>query len=157
TMVGFEIGLGGYSTDDGRRFQQRALEAVRALPGVTSAAYGNSLPLSIDQSHANASRADRPLPQGHEVPLATQYQVSPGYFRTLGIRMLQGRDIDWRDTSDRPLVAVVNAAFARLVMQTSDAVGLRIRWGRGTIAIVGIVEDGKYQALTETATPALFV
>jgi len=157
TMVGFELGLGGYSAEDGKRFQQRALAAVERLPGVTSAAYGNSLPLSIDQSHANVSRADRPLPRGDEMPLAVRYEVSPGYFRTLGIRLLQGRDIDWRDAGDRPLVAVVNASFARMVMQTSDAVGLRIRWGRGSIEVVGIVEDGKYQSLTEASTPAMFV
>ena len=157
TMVGFELGLGGYSTDDGKRFQQRALEAVQQLPGVTAAAYGNSLPLSIDQSHTNVSRADRPAPLGSDAQMAVRYEVSPGYFRTLGVRLLQGRDLDWRDSSDRPLVAVVNATFARTVMQTSDAVGQRIRWGRGSIEIVGVVEDGKYEALTESAKPAMFV
>src|SRR5207245_10351796 len=122
-----------------------------------AAAYGDSLPLSIDQSNTNVSRADRPLPPGERAPLAIRYEVSPGYFRTLGIRLLQGRDIDWGDTKDRPLVAVVNASFARLVLQASDAVGLRIRWGSGGIEVVGVVEDGKYQSLTESAKPAMFV
>ena len=157
TMVGFELGLGGYSHDEGQRFQQRALEAVQRLPGVTSAAYGNSLPLSIDQSRANVSRADRPLETAAGLPLAIRYEVSPGYFRTLGTRLLKGRDIDWSDAANRPLVAVINAAFARTVMQTDDPVGLRIRWGRGSIEVVGVVEDGKYQSLTEAATPAMFV
>jgi len=156
TMVAFELGLAGYSAEDGRAFQQRALAAVQQLPEVVSAAYGNSVPLSLDQSRANVSRAD--APPGSAAPLAVRYEVSPGYFRTLGIRLLRGRDIEWRDTSDRPLVAVVNAAFARGVMQANDAIGRRIRWwGRGTIEIVGIVEDGKYQALTESPTPAMFV
>src|SRR4029453_56025 len=61
------------------------------------------------------------------------------------------------DAANRPLVAVINAAFAHTVMQTDDPVGLRIRWGRGSIEVVGVVEDGKYQSLTEAATPAMFV
>src|SRR5439155_11558097 len=70
---------------------------------------------------------------------------------------LEGRDIAWGETSDRQLVAVINAAFARIVMEAADPVGMRIRWGRGTIEVIGVVEDGKYQALTENATPAMFV
>jgi predicted permease len=155
-MVGFELGLGGYSTDDGRRFQQRALAAVQQIPGVTSAAYGNSLPLSIDQSNANVSRLDGPRTEGG---LAVRYEISPGYFRTLDIRLLRGRDIDWRDDTDRPRVAVVNAAFARTILRAADGVGERFRYGFGDtpIEVVGVVEDGKYRSLTEPATPAMFV
>jgi predicted permease len=155
-MVGFELGLGGYATDEGRRFQQRALAAVQQIPGVTSAAYGNSLPLSIDQSNATVSRLDRPRTEGGQ---AVRYEVSPGYFRTLDIRLLRGRDVDWRDDKARPGVAVVNAAFARTILQTTDAVGQRFRYGftDTPIEVIGIVEDGKYRSLTESATPAMFV
>jgi predicted permease len=159
TMVGFDLGMAGYPVEDGRRFQQRALEAVQRLPGVASAAYGNSLPLSIDQSRSNVSRADQPLPRGVDLPLAIRYEVSPGYFRTLGARIVQGRDIDWRDGSDRPPVAVVNLSFAKLILQTSNAVGRRFRWNAGgtPLEVIGVVEDGKYTSLTEAPTPAMFV
>jgi predicted permease len=158
TMVGFELGLAGYSRDDGRRFQQRALAAVLQLPGVVSAAYGNSLPLSIDQSRTNVSRADRPRDPRNGLR-SIRYEVSPGYFRTLGMRLLQGRDFEWRDDATRPAVVVVNAALARMLFGTSDAVGRQLRYGFAdfTLDIVGVIEDGKYESLVESAAPAMFV
>jgi predicted permease len=53
TMTAFDLGLAGYSQDQGREFQRRALDALSRLPGVQSAAYSNSVPLSIDQSHTS--------------------------------------------------------------------------------------------------------
>jgi predicted permease len=158
TMAGFELGLAGYSPDDGRRFQQRALAAVQQLPGVVSAAYGNSLPLSIDQSRTTVSRADRPRDPGNAL-LTIRYEVSPGYFRTLGMHLLHGRDFEWRDDASRPAVAVVNAAFAKMLFGTSDAVGRQLRYGFAdhVIDIVGVIEDGKYESLVESAAPAMFV
>jgi predicted permease len=159
TIVGFELGLAGYSAEDGRRFQQHALKAVQSLPGVEAAAYGNSVPLSVDQSSTTLYNADRPMPRPSQMPSATRYQVSPGYFRALGTRLLRGRDIDWRDTSDRPRVAVVNAAFARTILDNPNAVGARVRYGRSSdvIEVIGIVEDGKYTSLTEPRRPAIFL
>src|SRR5437867_3112414 len=69
------------------------------------------------------------------------------YFDVLSAR---GRDIDWRDTSDRPRAAVVNV-FARTIFDNPDAVGARVRYGQNSeaIQVIGIVEDGKYMSLTE--------
>lgn len=158
-MLGFELGLGGYSRDQGMRFQQRALAAVERLPGVAAAAYGNSLPLSIDQSTTRVHAIEDAVPRASEMPRSVRYEVSPGYFRALGIRLVQGRDFEWGDTADRPLVAVVNEAFVRSVLHGRDPVGRRLRygWSDAPIEIVGVVESGRYQSLTESPTSAMFV
>lgn len=158
TMAAFDLGLAGYSRDAAENVRRRALEIIGALPGVQAVAYGNSLPLNIDQSSTTVYPEDRLELQRSEAPRAIKYQVSPGFFRTLRIRMLQGRDFDWRDTSTSPRVAVVNQAFAGQILRARDVVGRHFRYGRqgAPIEVVGVVETGKYQSLTEPETPAVF-
>jgi predicted permease len=158
TMAGFDLGLGGYSRDTGEALRKGLLEKIGSLPGVQSAAYANSLPLNIDQSTTHVYPDDWPDTSRADVPRAIKYQVSPGVFRTLGIRLLEGRDIDWHDTSTSRRVAVVNETFARQILRTRNAVGRHFREGlRGPLTeVVGVVETGRYQSLTEPETPVLF-
>jgi predicted permease len=162
TMAAFDLGLAGYSQDTGETLRRRALDTITALPGVQTAAYANSLPLNIDQSTTHVFPDDWPedwvISQRSKVPRAITYQVSPGLFRTLGIRMLQGRDIDWHDTPTSRRVAVVNEAFARQILRARDVVGRHFRKGSQAppIEIVGVVETGKYQSLTEHESAVVF-
>lgn len=154
SVASFELGLAGYSEEEGRAFRKRALAAVSRLPGVQSAAYANSLPLSIDQSTTRVSSNDASDRRSSEGVGANYYQVSPGFFRTLGVQLLAGRDFEWRDGPGSSRVAIVNQTFAQRVFQTTDAIGKRFRWGGDSVEVVGVVEDGKYVTLTE-ATPAV--
>lgn len=155
TVTSFDLHLAGYRPENGRTFQRRALEAVKAMPGVVSTAYGSSAPLYIDQSNtsvfsdqtADSSSADR----------ASYYSASPGYFRALGTRLIRGRDFTWRDDAESPRVAIVNETFAKRFGK-DGTMGWRFRRGRAgpPIEVVGIVEDGKYQTLTESPRLAVF-
>jgi predicted permease len=158
TMAGFDLGLAGYSRESGEAVRHRALERISALPDVRSAAYANSLPLNIDQSSTHVYPDNWVASQRFEVPRAIKYQVSPGFFRTLGIRVLQGHDIDWHDASTSRRVAVVNEAFAGQILRAHNVVGRHFRYGlQGPpIEIVGVVETGKYQSLTERETAVVF-
>jgi predicted permease len=158
SIVGMDLGLAGYSRDAGARLQRRVLDAVDRIPGIQSAAYSNSLPLSIDQSTSQIFPDDQPALPASKAMAAEIYEVSPGYLRTLGIRLEQGRDVDWHDTAGVPRVAIVNRTFARVVMRTPNALGRHFSygWRADPIEIVGIVEDGRYEALTEAAKPAVF-
>lgn len=158
SVAGFDLGLAGYSESAGRAFQRQALEQVLQIPGVTSAAYSNSVPLSIDQSNSIVVSEDHPNPRLRDAETASFFEVSPGFFHAMGIRMLAGREFTWHDDIRAPHVAIVNRAFARQVMHSEDAIGKRFRRGPGgdLIQIVGITEDGKYQSLTEDARPAFF-
>jgi predicted permease len=155
----FDLGLAGYSRAASEAFQRQIVDRLRVHPGVEHVAYANSLPLSIDQSSTRVASADRPSLSSRDFSRAFRYQVSPEFFQTLGIRLLEGRDFTWRDTADSPPIAVVNEAFGAQILQDGRAIGRQIRFGRtgAPVTIVGVVEAGKYQALTETATPALFL
>ncbi len=157
-VIGFDVGLAGHSEDRGRVFAHRALEAVEQLPGVESAAYSSSVPLSIDQSHLGVyaeTVADFRPKNAHN---ASFYSVSPGYFKTAGTRLLAGREFTSEDQAGSPLVAIVNQTFARHVMGSADAAGRRFRLGAGgpLCLVVGITKDGKYETLTEAPEPAVF-
>ncbi len=156
-VVGYDTGLGGYDEKRGRVFEERALQEIARLPGVETAAYSSSVPLSIDQSHISVYRENerdfRPKNSFH----TSYYRVSPGYFRAVGTRLLSGREFTSQDTETSTKVAIVNQTLARRVVGTMDAVGRRFRFGNDTaFEIVGVAEDGKYETLTETPQPAVF-
>ena len=158
SMAAFDLGLAGYSEQRGRDFQRRALETLEQLPGVRSAAFSNSVPLSIDQSHSTIYPEDQPNLTASTAPVAIMYQVSPHFFETMKIHMLVGRDFDWHDDAQSSRKVVVNMAFARQILHSENPIGKR--FGRGPKGakqeIIGVVEDGKYMNPTEGETPVLF-
>jgi len=156
-VAGYDVGLAGYDQTRGREFEQRVLQEVARLPGVESAAYSSSVPLSIDQSTTVAYPEDTTDFRPKNAYSVTYYQVSPGYFHTARTRLLAGREFTPQDGPHAPRVAIVNQEFARRVVGTADAVGRRFRGGaENLVEIVGVVEDGKCQTLTETPCLALF-
>lgn len=155
SVVYFSPTLAGYEPEEGQRFQRRALETVAALPGVTSAAFGKSVPLGTDQSSMTVFPENAPAPQRLDQGWnAAYYNVSPGYFRTMGTRLVAGSDFGWAEK--RP-VAIVNETFARRMFQTTNAVGRRFRYfNTQPIEVIGVVEDGKYFTFAEEPRPVVF-
>jgi len=155
-VVAFDLDLARCSKDAGRQFQRRALDAVAQIPGVASAAFANTIPLNPDESTTTVFREDavdrRPQNSIH----AVYYMVSPGYFRTIGTRLLSGREFDWHDDG-RTGIAIVNERLARELTGVDNAVGRHYRDGAGNpVEIVGVVEDGKYETLSEDPKGAIF-
>ncbi len=159
TVAGFDLGLAGYSAERGRDFQRRALAAVENLPGVKSAAYSNSIPLSIDENTSTVYAENHPRPRAGESRVATTYEVSPNFFATMGIQLLAGRDFNLHDDSKSPRVVIVNHAFGRKVFGVDNPLGKRIHIGSGDtlFELVGVTEDGKYSTLAESQKLAIFL
>lgn len=158
SAVGFDLGPAGYDKAKGHAFHRRALDEVLAWPGVTSAAYTDSLPLYLNQSTWTVFPEQATDFRESAGTNANIYSVSPRYFETIGTRVLGGRDFTWGDAEQSPPVAVVNQTFARKVIGVDNPIGRRFRDGRDSqpIAIVGVVEDGKYVSLAEDPRPAFF-
>lgn len=157
SVIGYDVGLAGYNQERGRKFQERALDAVANLPGIESAAYSSSVPLSIDQSSTTVYSEETTDFRPKNAHSASYYYISPGYLKTAGTRLHAGRDFTSQDNSTAPRVAIVNRQFAKTVVGTADAVGRRFRMGDDRLfEIVGLVEDGKYFTLTEMPQPAVF-
>ncbi len=157
TTAAFDLSLTA-SEAQGRAFQIRVLDSIKELPGVISAAYANSLPLSMDQSTTAVQAEDQPIAKGRQAKSANYYQISPGFLSTLGIHLLSGRDFDWHDNDRAPQVAIVNRTFARNIMHAANPVGKTFRWGFDDrrVQVIGLVEDGKYASLTESPRPVVF-
>ena len=88
--------------------------------------------------------------------------VSPGWFKTYGIRLASGRDFDARDRAGAALVAVVNRAFARRFLKEGDPVGQQFSdegpGGTGdTFDVIGLVEDSIYRSLRSAMEPTMFL
>src|SRR5581483_10575798 len=91
------------------------------------------------------------------ISTARYFAVSPGYFNAAHTRLLAGRDVSWNDTPDTPQVVVINGILARRIFGEGSPLGKHLRTAGGShYLIVGIVEDGKYDSLTEDPTGALF-
>jgi predicted permease len=158
TMVGYDLGLAGYDPARGADFERRAIEAIRQLPGIERAAYADTIPLYLNTSNTSVIPDNQPdLPPSRRLS-AARYEVSSEYFATMGTRIVLGRAIDANDVANRPLVAVVNGAFARRVLGTDTPVGRRFRDGGHPewVEVIGVAEDGKYQTLSENPRPAIF-
>ncbi|MFL6426920.1 MAG: ABC transporter permease [Acidobacteriaceae bacterium] len=158
-LVHTDLHMAGYNGDQRVQMQKRMLDAAAAIPGVTTAGYADRLPLSIGGGDSDvftdATTDYRPT---NAVADAQNFKISPDYFRAAGTAFLSGRTFTMHDDDKAPVVAVVNREFARKVFgSVSKAVGGHFKfWGGKRAEVVGVVEDGKYQTLTEDRKPAMF-
>jgi predicted permease len=154
-----DLAMARYSADQQPIVQRRMLDAVESIPGVTAAAYANSVPLSLHTELKNVfADGDVDLKESKAVAHAPSFSISPEYFHTTGITLLEGRTFTWHDDKESPKVAIVNREFAREVFgSTEKAIGGHFKTrDDGRIEVVGVAADGKYVSLTEDPTPALF-
>jgi putative ABC transport system permease protein len=124
-------------------FYERLYQRLSTLPGSTSAALTDRVPLSGGQGPTPVAIGGRPLPLLSERPQANRHLVSPRYFATLGIPILAGRDFDERDNPRVPHVVIVNETFARRHFPDENPIGRTLVTGMAQLPsqIVGVVAD----------------
>jgi len=136
------------------------LERAARIPGVVSAAVADSLPPEGNGGIQTFSREDRPLPEpGHRGDNMIRRGVSPGYFRTMGIPLLRGRDFTADDTEHAPGVMIVNQALVRRYFPGEDPIGKRIGGLRPDLTwktIVGVVGDEKNDGIRPASQPEAY-
>ena len=132
----------------GRReaFYTSTLERVRRLPGVESASLINHLPVAGDIWGLHFLIEGRPRPRPADVPRATFRVVYPGYFATMRLPLLRGRDVAETDRGNAPRVVVVNDFLARRYWPNEDAVGKRVAFDPSAaeptwFTVVGVVKN----------------
>lgn len=156
--VSFDLKLQGYDDARSRRFIADLLQRASALPGLQSSAIINNLPLRLGENNGVISRADRPMPKRSEWRAAVIYNISPGYLKTAGTKLLRGRDVTDGDRQGTPPVVIVNEALADVLYGTENPVGKYLRMGdKALFEIIGVVETGKYESLGEDPHPAVFL
>jgi predicted permease len=143
----------GLDASRNRAFAARALGAVRAMPGVTSAALATSVPLDIHGLPSRAFTIEGHTRADGDTDRALANVVSDGYLETMGIRLLRGRDFRPLDDTAPPAEAMVNQAFVDRYLPGEAVLGRRLRSGGVTYTIVGVAATTVSDAFGEPPTP----
>jgi predicted permease len=155
-LVSFDTDMVRYPRERGEQFWTEVLARVRAMPGVESAALSTpTVPFEFNFSQDEFRIDSRTYPEGRRGETVENRSISPGYLETLGLRLLEGRDIQESDRRGAPLVAVVNATMARTYWPKESAVGhtITVASTKDQYQIVGVVADHKNHGVLEKAAP----
>lgn len=147
----------GYDAERGRRLVTDALGQFAALPGVDSVSVSSFVPMGVSGGgNGRRFRLEAIVEDPDAVLGAVTDSVGPAYFRTLGARILRGRDFTAEDDANAPAVAVVTRAFEQRYLP-DGALGRRIELAGAWREIVGVVDDFTYRSPGGTESPHLYV
>jgi putative ABC transport system permease protein len=162
-LVTFQLapGLSGYDGPRTVQLYRDVLDRVRSAPGVTSAGMAAVSILSGNEWDSSMSVEGHRVADGEDMQ-AFMNALSPGYFTTMKIPLLEGRDFREADLKENAEVAIVNRRFAQHFFKGKSAIGKRLGWGVGpntklTIEIVGVVADSLYEGPREGVRRQVFV
>jgi predicted permease len=152
--------LVGYEKEPARQFYKQVIERVSHVPGIEAAAFARTLPLG-DSSNSNGPilKEGETLPKGSGGRVIMTNVISPGYFQTMQIPILEGRDFSDRDVATSQGVVIVNQKMAETLWPGESAIGKRITIGienREPWEVVGVVRTGKYRTLAEDPKPFFY-
>jgi putative ABC transport system permease protein len=137
-------------------FYTRVLSDIRALPGVSSAAYISFLPMTDGAGGIWPVGINGVVTDRRESQVASLCFGTPDFFRTLGIPLRRGRDFGELDTNDRQYVAVVSDSFARRYWPGEDPIGRHFLFAFADREIVGVVGDIHVRGLARTSEPQVY-
>jgi predicted permease len=162
-LVTFQLSpaLSGYDDERTVNFYQQLLERLQSSPGVGSAALAQVPLLSGDEWDSSMSVEGYSYKDGEDQQMFMN-SLSPGYFKTMNIALLEGRDFTRLDAKRDATVVIVNRKFAEQFFPGGSAVGKRMGWGTGpqsklTLEIVGVVENSLYEGPREGVRRQVFV
>jgi putative ABC transport system permease protein len=136
-------------------FYRRVLGEVRALPGVTEAAYVTDLPMVRKGGIWPIGLDERPdREQEHSASLR---YVTPGYFATMGIPLRRGRDVAESDGAEAEPAAVVSESFVKLVWPDGDPLNRTFRFANQKRRVVGVVGDVRVRGLEQESEPQVYL
>jgi putative ABC transport system permease protein len=130
-------------------------DRVRDFPGVDGVGWSSIVPLALSGNERfRVSKVDAPS----DIPgtWVVASRLSPGWFGTVRIPLLAGRDFTWQDRAGAPLVFIVNETLAQQFWNGA-AIGQQLRYGSTTAEVIGVVRDSKYWTLGETVSPTVYM
>ena len=153
-----DLHMGGHSGASITPVRKRMLEEVGRIPGVISVGIIDETPLGTGGSSTMIYRMGTTDFRGSNSAFGAKYfSISPGYLEAAGTRLLTGRDFTWHDDAKAPRVAIINQTFAHAMFGNTSALGRQFMMGdKVPYEVVGVVENGKYDSLTETPWAAMF-
>ncbi|HEY1679943.1 MAG TPA: ABC transporter permease [Candidatus Sulfotelmatobacter sp.] len=155
--AGVSLVAAGYDVPRAKIFQDELIDRLNALSGVESAAFASVTPLGYGTFSETPIAIDGYRPSLEEQPSVEYNQVGPGYFTTLGIPLVSGREFERSDNESAPLVAIVNRAMVMRYWAGEDPVGRRLQVKGGWARVVGVAADSKYESMREATKPFFYV
>ncbi|MFZ0964977.1 MAG: FtsX-like permease family protein, partial [Terriglobia bacterium] len=156
-LASVDPSLQRYSDERSRRFQAQLLDKLRALPGVTSASLATHLPFDVGGGQRAGVWPEGQTPtESQKFTLIPCTSVEHAYLQTLGTRVLAGRDFTAYDDEAAPRVVIINRVLARQLWPNGDAVGKRLSLQGDAMQVVGVVDEMRYWAMTDTNRPLIF-
>jgi putative ABC transport system permease protein len=155
-----DIGLSRASYPEPQKiiaFYTQLLDRVKTLPGVQSVGAISNLPLSGGGTDTSFAVEGRPEPEPGNVPVAWYDSVTPDYFRTMGMRLLKGREFTERDNENAPKVVVISETMASRYFPGEAPLGKRLQFGKNNFReVVGVMADVKQFGLETDARPSMW-
>lgn len=140
-----------------RGYYTEVLDRVRAVPGVVAAGVTKAVPFRGSGERTDFVPEGMVLGSSEEAPTAPLIHISDGYFHTLGVRVIAGREFERSDDDKAPLRFVVNEAFAKKYFSGRPAVGRSVTIGDEQIPIIGVVADIRQESVEEPAQPTIYI
>ena len=154
-LSGVNLYPAGYSKEQGLAFQRELLKRIRRIPGVRSVSFSDWSPLGLNWN-GEIVEPEGYVAQRNESLSILADKVGPDYLETLGIPLVEGRDLNLGDTPNTQLVIVVNEAFAQRYWPGKDALGRRVKMDGEWYTIVGVAKNAKNLTLAETPRPLVY-
>jgi predicted permease len=151
----FNLFSAGYTPEQAIQFQHELQTRISGLPGVQSAALADWLPMGFSLSSRQVAPRGY-VPRPHEDMGVERASISPGYFKTMEIPIVAGRDFSDQDTSATQPVMIVNRAFAEKYWPGKNAIGMEVDVAGKALTIVGITRTANYDNLNEDPQPFFY-
>ena len=155
-LASVELRNAGYSDSDARIFQRNLLAKLQILPGVTSVALSDWVPLNFTRGSMDAF-PEGYVPKPHESLEVRRASVTAGYFQTMKIPLIEGREFTSRDADDAPRVAIVDETMANHFWPGQYALGKRMRLYGDWYTVVGVAKNTRHQRVNEDPEPMAYL
>lgn len=156
-LAQFDFSTAGYDARKTDSFCRRLRERLEQQPGVTGVSYDDSVPLGFSGGNWESLEVEGYVPGRNENMKIYRDLISPGYFDSMKIPQVEGRDFDLRDDATSTKVMIVNQEFVRRFVANRGVIGRKVHgWGEW-FTIIGVAKDSKYHRVTESAQPYFYI
>jgi predicted permease len=156
-LARFDFSTTGYDARQTDSYCRRLREQLERQPGVTAVSYDDSAPLGFSGGNWETLEVEGYVPGPNENMKIYRDLVSPGYFETMKIPLVEGRDFDLRDDATSLKVMIVNQEFVRRFLANRSVIGRKVHgWGQW-FTIVGVAKDSKYHRVSESPQPYFYI
>jgi predicted permease len=156
-ITGLDLFSAGYSGTRAKNFHDLLIERVEGIGGVESVAMSRMVPFSYRTYSSGPIAVDGYQPPPDQQPIASYNEVTPGYFKTLGIPLVAGRDFTRADDENSEPVAIVDETMAAQYWGGADPIGKRLQVKGRWMHVIGVAKNAKYRNLLETPVPFFYV